>query len=200
MNKLLFGFLILLFPSLASGIPMITNISAIHKQDSFSFEARYDCQDANFVPFTPGGWAFQLFLDTDQNDSTGYSGYGFEFNVRGVEQEQNGNIHVRRTMGGGGPGGWGDSTGTIPLVMENSFFSFVIPLSMLDLDNNGNLDYRLEIYETVTAATPGNVSHIYVGHYDGSSVSAPVPEPATILLLAVGIASFAGTMRKQKRP
>lgn len=186
------GVMLLGANGVVNATPTLTDISAIYTQNSFNFEALYDVQLANFDPFTPGGWVFQLFLDTDQNDSTGYS--GFEFNVRGIEQETNGFISVRRTEGGGGPGGWGESTGSIPLVIENSIFALSIPLSVLDYDD-GNLDYFLHIYDTVEASTPSGISYVLTGHYNGSST--PVPEPATILLMGTGLAGLFGASKKK---
>ena len=188
----------LFIPTFALATPIITEISAHYTQDAFLFEASYEAHSAAFDPFTEGGWAFQLFLDTDQNDLTGYSGRGFDFNLRGIEQETPGQIHARRTSGGSGPGGWGESTGTVALVVEETFFSIMTPLSLLD-DDDGRLDYRLELYETVVASSPSGVSHEYRANYDGSSTSAPVPEPATMLLFGAGLAVLSRLGMRHKK-
>jgi len=91
-----------------------------------------------------GEWGFQLFLNVDQNPFTSYS-HGYEFLVNGDEEDfpsdqlPDGSLMVRRTQGGGGPGGWGDSTGTSVLQEGGHTFVVTVPLCALD-DDDCNLD------------------------------------------------------------
>lgn len=80
--------------------------------------------------------------------------------------------------------------------MGNSFFSTFIPLSLLD-DDDGSLDYRLEIYDTIDWYWEGTtgISHYYAANYDGSST--PVPEPATIILIGSGLLGLVGVSSKK---
>lgn len=198
MKKYIVLAFLILFPSYVLATPMIDEISAVYSSDFLIFTAVYDSPDNDFDPWTPGGWCFQIFLDTDQDDSTGYSGSGFDFTVRAVEQETDGSIHVRRTESDG-TAGWGESTGTVPLEFGNLFFATYIPLSFLD-DDDGGLDYQLEIYDTIERDLQGTgITHIYNASYNGSS--APVPEPATVLLLGAGLLGLAAASRRKfKRP
>lgn len=180
-------FILLAVPALGLGAPIITTISAFTTHELFRFEAFYESQPLSFDPWTPGGWCFQLFMDADQDNSTGYSGEGFDFMARGIERESNGSIHVRETMGSCGPGGWGASVGTVPFVLEDGFFTFDVPLSFLK-GATPELDFRLEMYETVASPeNPMGIAHQYAGHYDGTTPYAGVPEPSMIHLLASGI-------------
>ena len=171
MKKLLFAILFLFLPALALAAPDITHISTHYTHDSICFKILISRQKGDFDPLKEGGWAFQLFLDTDQNDATGYSGHGFDFNVRGIEQLSNGDIHIRKAQHSIGPGGWGLSTGQARLAFKKNYFSIDIPLSSINTGRR-HLDYRLELYETVAAPKHKGVSHQYVKHYDGSSAPA----------------------------
>ncbi|MFQ5591344.1 MAG: hypothetical protein ACE5HE_09295 [Phycisphaerae bacterium] len=61
------------------------------------------------------GWEFQLFVDTDGDEGTGYGG-GFERLVRGVEFTDSEHVSLRDTAGGGGPGGWGTAVGAVHVI------------------------------------------------------------------------------------
>jgi len=194
-KKYIFFAFLILCPSCVLATPIIKDISSAYTSNSLVFTAIYESPDNSFDPWTIGGWCFQIFIDTDQDDSTGLYSGGFEFNVRAVELEANGFIHVRRTEGGGGPGGWGESMGTVPLTLGDSFFSTIIPLSFLDYDD-GSLDYRLDIYDTIEGDWQGTgITHAGGTFYVGSS--SPIPEPATIALLGIGLIGLAMASRKK---
>lgn len=188
---------LILYPTYVLATPIIDEISAVYTSDSLLFTAIYDSPDNSFDPWSPGGWCFQIFLDTDQDNLTGIYSGGFEFNVRAIEIDLNNFIHVRRTEGSGRPVELGESTGVTPLILENSFFSLFIPLSFLDGDD-GSLDYRLEIYDTIEGNREGTgVTHKSDAEYDGSSTS--VSEPATMLLIGSGLIGLVGFKRKFKK-
>jgi hypothetical protein len=121
-----------------------------------------------YDPFTPGGWCFQVFLDTDQQP-TGYLGY--DFLTRDTEPDLAGReIRVRRTTGGleGNPGGWGDAVDVVPLVGRDARLLFRIPLSALDGDD-GRANYRVEFYRAVDCEECGGISYEYVFHVSGTT-------------------------------
>ena len=91
------------------------------------------------------GWAFQIFLDTDNDLATGY-GAGFECLVRGVEYVAPSLVYYRTTLSGSGPGGWGNSLATLPVVWVDDRHVEILlhPLS-LGLPS-GNIRYTLELY------------------------------------------------------
>jgi len=92
------------------------------------------------------GWTFQIFLDTDDSLSTGY-GAGFERLIRGVEYTGPSLIHYRSTQSGGGPGGWGASLATLPVVWEDpQHVEILLIPSSLGLPS-GNLRYTVELYQ-----------------------------------------------------
>lgn len=121
-----------------------------------------------YDPFTPGGWCFQVFLDTDQQP-TGYLGY--DFLTRDTEPDLAGReIRVRRTTGGlaDNPGGWGDAVDVVPLAGSDARLQFRVPLAALD-DDDGQANYRVEFYRTVACTECGGISHEYVFHVSGTT-------------------------------
>ncbi|MFQ5591343.1 MAG: hypothetical protein ACE5HE_09290, partial [Phycisphaerae bacterium] len=120
----------------------------------------YDAERAHFgVAFAPPpsvhrGWEFQLFIDADDDERTGY-GDGFEFVVRGVEFSEpimlsssgdSGQIHLRHTDGISGPGGWGGSMAVLPFEVEDgTYLAFDVPLGVGPL-TDGRFRYAFESY------------------------------------------------------
>lgn len=129
-----------------------------------------------FGPDQAGGWCFQLFLNTDEAPS-GY-GRGYDYLVRGIEVTRDHSVHVRRTEGGTGPGGWGESVGLVNLSTEEDLVSFAVPLAMLNDD--GRASFVLEVYQTRTK-DDGHLWHEFVVGYEGASIS--VDRPASRITL-----------------
>jgi hypothetical protein len=126
-----------------------------------------------YAPFTPGGWCFQVFLDTDQAP-TGYLGY--DFLTRDTEGDLGGNlIRVRRTTGGeeGTPGGWGEEVAVVPLIGTDARIMFRVPLAALDGDD-GRAAYRVEFYRTIACEEcEGGIAYEYVFHVTGITGGSP---------------------------
>lgn len=92
------------------------------------------------------GWVFQIFFDTDNNLNSGY-GEGYERLVRGVEYATPLTIHYRSTISGSGPGGWGSSLTTLPVVWVNDQHVQVrVVLASAGL-TTGNIRYTVEAYK-----------------------------------------------------
>jgi hypothetical protein len=126
---------------------------------------------ATMAPFSAmreGGWCFQLFMDSDQGAS-GY-GTGYDFLVRAIEVGPGGSVHVRRTEGGGGPGGWGESVGRVALQIHDRHVDFTVPLAAIDDD--GELDFAFEIYRTIRLPEEdgGGLKHEFIANFAGASV------------------------------
>lgn len=123
---------------------------------------------APFGPDRDGGWCFQLFLNTDQL-GTGY-GPGVDYLVRAVEVGLGGGVDVRRAVGGGGPGGWGEAVGRVALRTRAGALECTIPLEILGPDD-GAVDFVLEVYRTIEkpAELGGGVWHEFVANYSGTS-------------------------------
>ena len=123
---------------------------------------------APFDPRRDGGWCFQLFINTDQL-GTGY-GPGVDYLVRAVEVGPGGGVDVRRTEGGGGPGGWGEAVGRVAMRSRAGAVECAIPLGILGPDD-GAVDFVLEVYRTIVkpAAEGGGVWHEFVANYSGTS-------------------------------
>lgn len=101
-----------------------------------------------YDPMKPGGWSFQMFLDSDQSP-TGYW-QGYDYLTRDTEPDLAGrSVRVRRTIALGAPGldGWGEETAVVPVHVNRSVLSFRIPLAAL-ADHDGRIDFGLEMYRT----------------------------------------------------
>lgn len=126
-------------------------------------ELRYD-------PMRPGGWSFQLFLDTDQ-EPTGYW-LGYDFLTRDTEADLDGrSLRVRRTIALGAPGadGWGEETAVVPVHVNRSMLSFRVPLAAIT-DHDGCIDFALEMYRTSACdACPGGRSYDFAYSLFGTS-------------------------------
>jgi hypothetical protein len=121
-----------------------------------------------FDPYTPDGWSFQLFMNTDQGPSGYWNGY--DYLVRGVELREDFRIPIRLTKGDPkGPGGWGAESGETTLQLHDGMMSFEIPLSAIG-DDDGEFDYALEFYLTETCAScPDSVRQDFATVYFGGS-------------------------------
>ena len=53
-------------------IPIVSHIDASVAGDRLLYTAHFDAAINIFAPDREGGWAFQLFLDMDQDSRTGY--------------------------------------------------------------------------------------------------------------------------------
>lgn len=106
--------------------------------------------DVTFTEPAPidGGWQFQLFVDDDGDDATGY-GPGFDKLVRGVEGVERGWVFLRQAEGGTGPGGWGDAIGDKPTVrvhmIDDWNLEFEIPVGR-DGVRAGRFRFTFESY------------------------------------------------------
>ncbi len=73
-------------------------------------------------------WAFQLFINADGDDYTGIA-RGFDVLVRGVEPAAPDAYYLRDTLGGGGPGGWGDVLAVVTADMTDPYrLALTVPL------------------------------------------------------------------------
>ena len=141
--------------------------------------ARTPARVAPFAPDSEGGWCFQLFMDTDRR-STGY-GTGYDYLVRAIEVTPGGAVHVRRTEGGGGPGGWGEAVGRVALDVTGGGIEFTVPFETVD-DWDGLVDFTLEVYRTVRQPEKygGGLTHEFVANYSGTSVAYDAPHAAFV--------------------
>jgi hypothetical protein len=151
-----------------SQIPQVTRIDAMANGSGVTFHIHLDPGAGTFYdPHTPGGWQFQVFLDTDLNPLTGYA--GFELLTRDSESSLPlGEMVVRHTEGGGGPGGWGDEVGEISARVNPRLIMFSLPTSWVSGD--GGLRYTLEMYATVAGGPSGSEPVAAYGRsYTGTS-------------------------------
>jgi len=173
-----------LLDDVRSQVPVVTrtwvhaDAHGVHFQFLLRPELRRD--QPFYGPRTPGGWQFQLFLNADSDPRTGYSGGGFEFLTRDSDEHiQPGTLDLRRTLGGGGPGGWGDLVASIPASIEPGGIRFTVPLDAIDDD--GILDFKLEMYATVLGGSDGETPvAIHVRHYTGTSRLTPSSEDESL--------------------
>ena len=121
-----------------------------------------------YAPRTAGGWQFQTFLNIDRDASTGYWD-GYEFLTRDSEVGlEPGTLVVRRTEGGGGPGGWGEEIVRIPVRITPHFATFTVPLAAIGDD--GVVNFAIELYATVLGGDDGQTPVAsFFRYYTGSS-------------------------------
>lgn len=152
------------------GVPDFSNAQVRYADGLLHLEAAPGAPwvSAPFDPEKHGGWCFQLFINADQL-GTGY-GPGVDYMVRGIEVGPAGSVDVRRTEGGGGPGGWGEAVGRVSMRTRAGAIECTIPLGILGPDD-GAVDFVLEVYRTQVkpADQGGGVWHEFVANYSGSS-------------------------------
>ena len=129
-------------------------VCAVAKGDIASITGVYDSQTVLFevIFMEPApladGWQFQLFVNDDGNERTGYW-QGFDKLVRGVEFVQTGHVFLRHTLGGGGPGGWSDATSEVPdvrvVMVDDRHLEIEIALGVGGL-TDGRFHYTFESY------------------------------------------------------
>ena len=112
---------------------------------------RFDLTLASSGPLN-ARWAFQLFIDSDDNRQTGY-GHGFEKLVRGVRHGDvpypaYGFFILRHTEGGGSLGGWGAAITTVPFTLSGSplHLRFEIPIGPVAGLTDGSFRFAVESY------------------------------------------------------
>ncbi|MEO5616246.1 MAG: hypothetical protein ABIS67_00600 [Candidatus Eisenbacteria bacterium] len=155
-------------------VPVVTHIESV--ADARGLHIRIHLQPERpgdhpkYGPRTPGGWQFQMFFNVDQNPLTGYSGHGFEFLTRDSDADiEPGTLVLRRTEGGGGPGGWGDEIVRLPVHVAPRLVTFTVPLRAIDDD--GMLNFGLDLYATVAGGHDGMTPVAsFSRYYPGSSV------------------------------
>jgi hypothetical protein len=117
------------------------------------FSVDHRANPVHYDPLRPDGWSFQLFLDTDQDATTGYW-IGYDYLTRDSELDLNGtSIRVRRTIPLDGPGsdGWGEETAVVPIHVNSATLTFRVPLDAVT-DRDGKVDFGLEVYRTSACA------------------------------------------------
>ena len=130
------------------------SVSGVHDNQTVRFDVSWPERGS-----AADGWTFQLFIDSDNNDRTGY-GDGFDLVVRGVElggarrirlaeavcNSDDGLAPPDDTKDDCGPGGWGP--GVSPVLfgeINKTQIWFEIPLSARGLAN-GDFRYEFETY------------------------------------------------------
>lgn len=181
-------------PTPTAHVPTIANLhtevrqGAIHIQGSLA--PRREARSRSiYDPVKPGGWALQVFLDTDESP-TGYW-LGFDYVVRGVEWTPvSRQFVVRRiTLEGEYPGGWGPQSGVAVFRERPRWFEIVVPLEAIG-DDDGRLRFAIETYATVECPEcESGFSHHWADDYFGACAGGRAPG------FAVGsgrIATFSG--------
>lgn len=159
-------------------VPVVRRLEAIVDERGLNFRMYFHPEQPFPRPFhdaqTPGGWQFQTFLDVDQDPLTGVSGY--EFLTRDSEAGLgDGTLVLRRTEGGGGPGGWGDEVARIRVRITSRFVAFTVPLDVIGDD--GVVNFSIELYATVLGGEDGQTPIAsLVRQYAGSSKPRSVTE------------------------
>ncbi len=112
-----------------------------------SYDAQQVVVDIAFrvAPKFETTWDFQLFVDADNDVTTGYA-RGFDLLVRGVGPLTSA-VKVYRTTGGGGPAGWGALAGQASARMLDSYHLRIkLPLGDRGL-SQGAVRYTFEVYD-----------------------------------------------------
>ena len=152
-------------------VPAIRDLRAFLHGDTLYIRAQFRPAPARsrapYDPARPGGWALQLFMNTDQAPS----GYwlGIDYLVRGTEVLPEKQFVVRRvTLEPEFPGGWGPQSGSARYAVHSQDVVLAIPLSAVGGDD-GAMDFVLETYSTVACPEcPDGISQIFIADYFGT--------------------------------
>ena len=102
--------------------------------------------------------------------------------MRGIEVHADGSLGVINTA----LGDFGPSVGDINFTANQNLLFLEVPMAMLGFDE-GFLNYRLEMYNVINDQYSAlGTTHTLGSYYDGYSTV--VPEPATVLMMLVGLA------------
>ena len=142
--------------SFATARASIESVNSTIQSDAVRFDLTFSAK----APFV-SGWAFQLFVDIDNDRTTGY-GDGYELLVRGVELDQASSIDLRdavcfvgtsptspgdsNAMDPCGEGGWGPVVDAVPFEqVDDSHLTFWIPVTAGGLTTTA-FRYSVETY------------------------------------------------------
>ncbi len=155
----------------------------------------------SYDPDHAGGWALQLFVDADPEQSPYWLGY--ESIVRGVEWNRaRGTFVIRRiTLDDDAPGGWGPATGEARFRLKPMSFELAVPLASLG-GSNGRLQFAIETYATTAcpdcdSGITQDFSEDYFGAvtHPGGAVAFEASSVASIRGIARGTHSAVADLR-----
>jgi hypothetical protein len=155
----------------ASQVPLVMDMRTEIRSGTFFLRARMESRDGLAPIFysadAVGGWQFQLFVNAD-GLPTGYWN-GYDYVVRGGEQ-QNGGYVIRTTDNvETNPGGWGPETGTAKLDLTTRQFELLFPLQAIGNDD-GQFDFVLETYATLPCSScPNGTTASLLDDYFGTT-------------------------------
>jgi len=112
-----------------------------------SYDANRVVVDVGFraVPKFDESWDYQLFIDADNDPTTGYA-RGFDVVVRGLGSLST-PAAVHRTTGGDGPAGWGAKVGEASAQLIDAYhLRITLPFGASGL-TQGAVRYTFEVYE-----------------------------------------------------
>ncbi len=173
-------------------IPIVSHIDAYVIGDRLQYTAHFDPSLTIYAPDLIGGWAFNLFMDMDQDSRTGYRNgpLGVEYVVRGVDDRANNTLDVLNLS----PGFPAGNSGTAAFTWDRYMMQLDIPLAILGNDQ-GYFNYRLELYDVVPLG--GNAlatTHELATFHDGHSHV--IPEPSTVVLMLAGLGGLFVAVRR----
>jgi hypothetical protein len=152
--------------------PIVRDLSAEVVRDTLRVRARLDPIATRlglaYDPARAGGWALQLFMNTDQAPTGAWA--GTDYLVRGSEVLPDGRFVIRRVAPGDEfPGGWGPRSGVAGFRQRPGDFVIAVPLADIGGDE-GRLDFVLELYATVACdECAGGVTHEWAADYFGTT-------------------------------
>jgi hypothetical protein len=185
---------------LQAQVPKITILSATTRDGMFVIKGLLEDRDPAVRTFYDashaGGWMLQVFLNTDQIDTTGYW-KGYDYIVRGEEGLPAARTMITRriTLEPQYPGGWGPMSGQAGYGFRGQILDLWVPLQSIG-DDDGMLDFALETYAVEPCAEcQGGVTEAFEDDYFGSTGGAP---GATALAARAG--SMVPSGRRAPRP